>query len=96
MKHIPISEDARFAITDDNYILEYRVKSGTRPGGKEATKEFQWILDGYYGSLVSMLHSYVSNAPRRQDSSEMTTLKDVVNCILEAEKKIERLLPKNN
>ena len=31
MKHIPISEDARFAITDDNYILEYRVKSGTRP-----------------------------------------------------------------
>ena len=93
---IPIDDNTRFSMNTDNYVLEHRVKAGIRPDGKPNVSQFKWIIEGYYPSVASMLISYVTNAPRRENNGKIHTLQGVVDCILEAEKKIEKLLPKNN
>jgi len=93
---IKIDSETRFSMNTDSYVLEYRVKAGLRPDGKPNMSEYKWITEGYYSSLASMLISYVENAPRRENSGEMHTIKDVIDCIKSAEARIIKLLPKNN
>lgn len=88
---ISINEDSRIRIEDSNYTLEYRVKVGLRPDGTESTKEFRWIVGGYFPSLVSLANDWVSNAPARQKAS-ISTMKELVEIIQNAEKHIASLI----
>lgn len=96
MNYIKIDESSRILLEDSNYTLEYRVKSGIQPGGKKATKEFRWIIGGYFPSLDSLLQDWVCNAPARQNAGVLKSLQDVAKCIQDAEAHIAKLIHNNH
>lgn len=93
---VKIDEDTRFSMNDDSYVLEHRIETAPRTDGKPNIAKFHWITDGYYPSLASMLTSYVTNAPRRKNSTKIHTIQGVIDRINDAEARIIKLLPKNN
>lgn len=94
MSYIKIDENARMLVEDNNYVLEWKVKSGVRPDGTEPTKEFKWVLGGYFPELDALLRDYVKNAPSHQNQGKIKSLQDVVDCIREAEANVTKLIHK--
>jgi hypothetical protein len=92
MQTIKIDENSRILLEEDNYTLEYRVKSGMTPEGKAPIKEFKWIIGGYFPTLASLATDWVSNAPSHQKDGKIQSLQDVVECIQKAEVHIEKLI----
>ena len=92
MNYIKIDENSRILLEDNNYTLEYRVKTGLKPDGTKSLKEFKWILGGYYPTLASLCTSWVENAPSHQNPDKIQSLRDIVVCLQEAEKHITKLI----
>ena len=88
---IKISDYARMSVEDNNYTMEYRIKAGTKPDGSEAKNEWKWILGGYFSTAESALQDFVANAPVYAPE-ELKTLKELVDCIKGAEKRMTELL----
>lgn len=79
-------------IEDNNYTLEWKVPKGDFQGKQGIG--FKWDLGGYFPTLDSLLKDFVINAPSHAKPSEIKSLQDVVDCINEAEAKIEKLIHK--
>jgi|GEM_PF-6488440 len=88
---IKISDYARMSVEDNNYTMEYRIKAGTKPDGSQARGEWKWILGGYFPTIGSALRDFVANAPV-YSSEELKTLKELADCIKDAEKRMTELL----
>ncbi len=79
------------SVEDNNYTLEYRVRAGAKPDGSQAKSEWKWILGGYFPTVGSALRDFVANAPVYSEE-ELKSLKDLVDCIKKAEKRMTELL----
>jgi hypothetical protein len=92
MGYIKIEDHARMLIEDNNYTLEWRIPKGDFQGKKGIG--FTWQLGGYFQSLDALLKDYVINRPSHLKPSETAArnLNEVVKCIQEAEKRIEKLI----
>jgi len=87
---IKISDYARMYVEDNNYTMEYRIKTGTKPDGSKAKEEYKWILGGYFPTAGSALRDFVANTPV-YSPEELKTFKDLVDCIKEAERRMTEL-----
>ena len=92
MNNIKIDENTRMLIEDNNYTLEYRVPKGEFMGKKAVG--FKWVLGGYFPTLDTLLQDYIKNAPSHPNASDLPVrnLKEVVDCIQRAEKRVEELI----
>lgn len=88
---IEITDYAKLSVEDNNYVLHYRVKAGKKPNGSEAKREWKWILGGYFPTAGSALRDFVANAPVYSEE-ELKSLKELVDCIKKAEKRMTELL----
>ncbi|MFZ2226479.1 MAG: hypothetical protein WA064_03415 [Candidatus Moraniibacteriota bacterium] len=91
---IKITDYARMYVEDNNYTMEYRVKTGVTPGGGKAKNEWKWILGGYFPTIESAFRDFVENAPI-YSPEELKSLRDLVECIKTAEERMTELLGKN-
>ena len=92
MNYIKIEEHARLLIEDNNYTLEWKVPKGEFQGKKGIG--FRWELGGYFPDMASMCMDYIKNRPSHLKPSEtpLRNLQEVVKCVQEAEKRIEKLI----
>ena len=92
MNKVKIDDTTRILVEDDNYTLEYKVKSGLKPDGTKSTKEFKWVLGGYFPTIEQVLNDYVKNAPSHQKDGSIQSLQDIIDCIREARETIKKLI----
>jgi len=75
---VPIDENSKIEISDNNYILLYKAPKG-------------WKVGGYFPTIESLLNDWVVNAPAHSGKA-LNSLKEVVDIIQKAEKHIEKLI----
>ena len=90
MNKVKIDKNSRVLIEDNNYTLEYRVPKGDFRGKKGVG--FKWQLGGYFPTMEQLLNDWVRNAPSKQKDGQIKELKDIVDCIKNAEQHIAKLL----
>ena len=81
-------------IEDKNYTLEWKVKAGVRPDGKDPASEYKWVLGGYFATLDQLLLDYVASSPSHQNDGKIKSLQDVCKVIQDAEATIKKLIHK--
>ena len=92
MKRIKIDNTTRVLVEDNNYTLEYKTKSGMNPNGDKPTKEFKWVLGGYFPTIEQVLNDYCKSSPSHQKDGEIQSLQDIIDCIKKAEETIKKLI----
>ena len=88
IQRIPIDKYAKIEIEDNNYTLLYK-----REKTDNAIERRQWCLGGYFPTLEQLLDDYVKNAPAH-DRHALHSLQEVVDCIQNAQNRIEKLITK--
>lgn len=90
LQTIPIDENSRMFIEDNNYTLQYR-RTGIDPKTGKMGKGDMWVLGGYFPTMDTLLQDWVINAPAHAKQPP-ESLKEVCQIIKDAEKLITNLL----
>lgn len=84
-KIVPLNENARIVIEEQNYILQIRRRSKTSVP--------TWRTFGYFPDLRSLGEEYINGAPQRSENA-IRNIQELIGTIRKAEKTIGQLFKK--